>query len=275
MVQMTDTPILLFATAASVGFVHTVLGPDHYLPFVAMSRAGGWSRRKTILVTLLCGLGHVLSSAVLGLIGIAFGVAVFKLQWVERFRGDLAGWLLIAFGLVYFLWGVRRAIRNQPHTHFHAHADGVVHAHEHTHHADHVHVHGLSEPGTQATGQRDGDEGTRGPLQACPEQRRGKLRDEGRRPASVTPWVLFTIFIFGPCEPLIPIVMYAAAKGTTWTVVGVTIVFGVITLATMLAVVLSSSWIVGIAPLRRWQRFGHALAGLAVLACGVAVQAGL
>jgi len=269
---MTDSAVLLYATAASVAFVHTILGPDHYVPFVAMSRAGEWSQRKTVVITLLCGLGHVLSSVVLGLIGIAFGVAMFKLEWIERFRGDLAGWLLIAFGLVYFLWGVRRAIRNQPHTHFHAHADGVIHTHEHTHHADHVHVHlckaRVSEPGAQAMGRPDADEGTRGPLQ-------GRLRDEGRGGASLTPWVLFTIFIFGPCEPLIPIVMYAAAKGTAWTVVGVTVVFSIITITTMLTVVLSSSWAIGIAPLRRWQRFGHALAGLAVLACGVAVQAGL
>ena len=267
---MTDNGVLLYATAASVAFVHTVLGPDHYVPFVAMSRAGAWSRRKTIVITLLCGLGHVLSSAVLGLIGIAFGVAVFKLQWIERFRGDLAGWLLIAFGLVYFLWGVRRAIRNQPHTHFHSHADGVIHAHEHTHHADHVHVHlckaMVSEPGAQATGQ------AAPPLVGGADQSRDR---EGAGRAGITPWVLFTIFIFGPCEPLIPILMYAAAKGTTWTVLGVTIVFSVITIATMLTIVLSSSWAIGIAPLRRWQRFGHALAGLAVLACGVAVQAGL
>jgi sulfite exporter TauE/SafE len=264
---MTDNGVLVYATAASVAFAHTLLGPDHYLPFVAMSRAGGWSRRKTILVTLLCGLGHVLSSAVLGLIGIAFGVAVFKLQWIERFRGDLAGWLLIAFGLVYFLWGVRRAIRNQPHTHFHAHADGIIHTHEHRHDAEHVHVHGLSEPGAQATGH------DRSLTVAALND--ATVTNDVARQSSLTPWVLFTIFIFGPCEPLIPILMYAAAKGTAWTVVGVTIVFGVITIATMLAVVLSSSWAIGIAPLRRWQRFGHALAGFVVLACGVAVQAGL
>jgi len=263
---MTDSVVLLYATAASVAFVHTVLGPDHYLPFVAMSRAGGWSVRKTVVITLLCGLGHVLSSVVLGLIGIAFGVAVFKLEGIERFRGDLAGWLLIAFGLVYFLWGVRRAVRNQPHSHFHAHTDGMIHTHEHMHHADHVHVHdkseprlqrsGPSEPGAQATGHH-------APTPTCDSA------------PSLTPWILFTIFIFGPCEPLIPILMYAAAKGTTWTVVAVTIVFSVITIATMLTVVLSSSWVVGMAPLHRWQRFGHAVAGLVVLACGVAVQAGL
>jgi len=253
---MIDGAVILYATAASVAFVHTVLGPDHYLPFVAMSRAGGWSLRKTVLITLLSGLGHVLSSVVLGLIGIAFGIAVFKLDGIERFRGDLASWLLIAFGLVYFLWGVRRAIRNQPHSHFHAHADGVIHAHEHTHHADHVHVHDVSESAARATGHHAS-------TPTCDSA------------PSLTPWILFTIFIFGPCEPLIPILMYAAAKGTAWTVVGVTIVFGVSTLATMTMMVLSARYVVGLTPLPRLHRFGHAVAGLVVLACGAAVQAGL
>ena len=44
---MNQESTLLLWTAASIGFVHTLLGPDHYLPFVAMSRAGGWSARKT------------------------------------------------------------------------------------------------------------------------------------------------------------------------------------------------------------------------------------
>src|SRR3990170_4613760 len=152
MAHMMDTPILLYATAASIAFVHTLLGPDHYLPFVAMSRAGGWSVRKTIVITLLCGLGHVLSSAVLGLIGIAFGVAMFRLQWIERFRGDLAGWFLLAFGLVYFLWGVRRAMPNHPHPHYRAHADGVLHTHKPPHPAEPVPLPALSEPGAQASG---------------------------------------------------------------------------------------------------------------------------
>ena len=68
---MTDSIIVLCGTAASIGFLHTLLGPDHYLPFVAMSRAGGWSLKKTTVVTVLCGMGHVLSSVVLGFIGIA------------------------------------------------------------------------------------------------------------------------------------------------------------------------------------------------------------
>ena len=74
--------LILIATAASIGFFHTILGPDHYLPFIVMSRSGKWSVKKTMLVTLLCGLGHVLSSILLGVAGIALGVAVFRLEAV-------------------------------------------------------------------------------------------------------------------------------------------------------------------------------------------------
>jgi len=28
---------VLLATAASLGFIHTLIGPDHYLPFIVMS----------------------------------------------------------------------------------------------------------------------------------------------------------------------------------------------------------------------------------------------
>lgn len=60
---------LLVLTAVSIGFVHTVLGPDHYLPFVAMSAARNRTSRKTMLVTAFCGVGHVL-----GFIGIVLGL---------------------------------------------------------------------------------------------------------------------------------------------------------------------------------------------------------
>ena len=66
---MTSELGTLSFAAVSVGFLHCVGGPDHYLPFVAMSRGGLWSLRKTLLVTTLCGIGHVAGSAVLGLLG--------------------------------------------------------------------------------------------------------------------------------------------------------------------------------------------------------------
>ncbi len=42
------------------------------------------------MITLLCGLGHIGSSVVLGLIGVALGLAVNKLEIVESVRGNLA-----------------------------------------------------------------------------------------------------------------------------------------------------------------------------------------
>jgi ABC-type nickel/cobalt efflux system permease component RcnA len=230
----------LVATAAFLGVVHTITGPDHYIPFVAMSRARRWSLKKTIVVTLGCGMGHVLSSVAFGMVGIAAGLAVGRLEALEGKRGGLAGWLLLGFGLTYLAWGVWRAIRNQPHSHAHVHAGGATHEHEHGHTDQHAHAH---------------------------------AEDEGA--ASLTPWVLFAIFVFGPCEPLIPILMYPAAKLSLWGVVLVTLVFAACTLATMSAVVAAGffgssrlSW-TGLA------RYGHAVAGLAIAVCGAAVQLGL
>ena len=124
---------VLVIAAASIAFVHTILGPDHYLPFIMMSWSRKWSGVKTAVITVLCGLGHIGSSVVLGMIGVAMGLAVKRLEVFESVRGNIAAWLLIAFGLVYFVWGLRRAWRNQPHKHSHAHGDIDEHAHTHSH----------------------------------------------------------------------------------------------------------------------------------------------
>ncbi len=229
---------MLSGTAAIVGFVHTIAGPDHYVPFIALSLAGRWSFRKTVLVTLACGIGHVLGSVALGGVGIGVGAALHRLDWTEGIRGNIAGWLLLGFGLAYLAWGVRRAIRRRPHVHWHAHADGLVHAHPHTHQGEHAHVHAA---------------------EAGP---------------SLTPWVLFTIFVFGPCEPLIPLLMYPAALHSVLGVVVVTAVFGVITIATMTIIVALAQRGLWQMPLARLERFSHAAAGFAVASCGAAVTLG-
>ncbi len=237
---MNETSLsILLVTAASLGFVHTLTGPDHYVPFVAMSRIGRWSLSKTMWVTALCGVGHVMSSVVLGLLGIGLGLAVTRLEWFEGWRGNIAGWLLLGFGLAYFVWGVRQAIRNRPHSHLHLHEGGVLHTHDHGHAGQHAHVH-----------------------------------TDAERAASMTPWILFTIFVFGPCEPLIPLLMYPAAKLSAWGVVLVAIVFSVVTIGTMSAIVLATTLGLAKLPLRGMARWGHAVAGLVVTACGAAIQLG-
>ena len=226
----------LLLLAAWLGFLHTLLGPDHYLPFIMMSWAGKWSVVKTAVVTVLCGLGHIVSSVVLGMVGVFLGLVVGKLEFVESFRGNIAAWLLIGFGLVYMAWGLRRAYRRHAHAHRHFHTPRPEHSHTHSHLADHAHVH------------------------------------ESKAAATVTPWALFVIFVFGPCEVLIPVLMYPAAENGLLGVLAVTCVFGIATIGTMLAVVLLSRAGVSFLPMAKAERFTHAIAGATICLCGLAIQ---
>jgi ABC-type nickel/cobalt efflux system permease component RcnA len=201
-----------------------------------MAQARKWSLIKTTWITFLCGIGHVGSSVVLGMIGVAFGAALAKLEIIESFRGDLAAWALTAFGLVYFIWGMRRAVRNKTHTHFHSHGDREEHSHSHGHNKEHIHVH------------------------------------DKEVKANITPWILFTVFVLGPCEPLIPILMYPAAQSSLYGLVMVTVVFSVVTIATMISIVIISSLGVNMLPVKKLERYTHALAGAAIFLCGIAIQ---
>lgn len=230
---MTNELSLLLLTAATVGCMHTILGPDHYIPFIAMSKAGNWSKGKTVWVTILCGIGHVGSTIVLGFVGIAFGYTVLHLNSIESYRGDLAGWLLIIFGLLYTVWGVRRAVLNKPHSHSHIHSDGTMEVHAHDHRNVHKH-------------------------------------DEHHSAMRI--WFLFTIFVFGPCEPLIPILMVPAARGTLSDVVLVCSVFSIVTIGTMLMIVFSALYGLSFVPMKKMEHYSHALGGVAILLCGIAIQ---
>jgi sulfite exporter TauE/SafE len=95
---------------------------------------------------------------------------------------------------------------------------------------------------------------------------------QGEAKASITPWVLFTIFIFGPCEPLIPLIMYPAAKHSDSGMILVAGVFGAVTIATMMTIVGLTTMGLSRLPLGRLERYSHTLAGTAILLCGLAIQ---
>jgi len=227
---------ILTLTALSIGFLHTMLGPDHYIPFIAMAKAGKWSISKTIMVTIFSGIGHVLGSILLGLFGIAIGVALNLVEEIESFRESLAGWALISFGLIYLIWGIRQAARNKKHIHFHKHEDGHPHIHLHNHSKDHVHVH------------------------------------EEEKAANITPWILFTIFIFGPCEALVPILIYPAANIGLWGLAIVILVFALTTILTMLAIVILSIYGINFLPLGKFERYAHVFAGGIIVLSGISIQ---
>lgn len=250
---------MLAGTAATLGLVHTFIGPDHYLPFIVIGRARNWTLRKTLFVSFLAGLGHILSSIVLGFVGIALGIAVAKLEGVESARGGIAAWLLIGFGFAYFVWGMRWAWRGKSHVHphLHDHEDAQIHPHgpdEGPHDPDHEHVHQHAHTHTHELAEHVHPHG------------------EVPRKANITPWVLFTIFVFGPCEPLIPLVMYPAARHSAAGVALVAAAFGLVTIATMLAIIAAASLGASFVRLGKLERYSHALAGLVILISGLAVQ---
>ena len=231
---------VLLGTAIVLGFLHTVLGPDHYVPFVMMARAQRWSLLKTTVVSGLCGIGHVGSSVVIGLVLAVTGMAFTEWHgsrwagWHEA-RGSIAAWLLIGMGAAFLLWGIHSALRGRKHTHAHLHEDSETHAHEHDHTNQHVHVH------------------------------EAKVR-------SLTPWVLFTIFVLGPCEALIPLML------ATWAVTGmggtliVAAAFSVVTILSIIGVVLALMLGLARVHLGRLERWSTALAGLSLGLCGIAIH---
>lgn len=226
----------LVVTAAGLGFFHTLFGPDHYLPFVMISWSRKWSWLKTAWITFLCGVGHIIGSVVLGLLGVTVGIALNKLEIIESFRGSIAAWLLIGFGLVYLVWGLRRAYRNKPHEHKHSHLGQENHTHTHIHHDEHTHIH-----------------------------------DNGSA-ASIAPWTLFIIFAFGPCEVLIPLLMYPAAEIGFFGVALVAALFAVTTVGTMVGAVLVARAGISFVPMAKLQRFTHVIAGATICLCGMAIQ---
>lgn len=241
---MSEGTLLLGATAAFVGFVHALAGPDHYLPFITLARARRWSARRTAGMTLACGSAHVAGSILLASLGVAFGWTLGGLERFDAWRGPLAAWLLIGFGLAYLAWGIRRAVRHRPHSHWHSHADGSIHSHEHAHVGDHAHLH---EPSAARTGLM----------------------------AKITPWALFLIFILGPCEPLIPMLMVPAASRDWIGIVLIAAAFALATLVTMTSVVLAGRAGAASLPAGSWQRWSHAAAGVVIAACGLAIHFGL
>jgi len=220
---------VLILTAISIACLHTVTGPDHYLPFIALSKSKGWSAGKTIGWTVVCGSGHVFSSVLLGLGGATLGWSLSKLGWLESVRGGVAGWFMMLFGIVYGSWGLYQAFRNIAHKHFDVEGENELYVYEHSH-------------GTATT----------------PKER-----------YKVTPWVMFIIFILGPCEPMIPLLYFPAAKNS-WVGMGILIsVYTIVTLATMLTMVLLGYFGIGYIKPGKLERYAHALGGMTIFICGL------
>jgi len=222
---------ILLSAAVSIAVIHTLIGVDHYVPFIALSKANNWTIRKTVYVVLLCGFGHVLGSVILGFAGVALSAGVTSLVDIEDKRGTVAAYVLIAFGLIYTIYGIKKALKNKTHTHTEQDGQTIIHTHLNND-AEHRH-------NTKKTG-------------------------------SVF-WGLFIFFVLGPCEPLIPLLMYPAATMNIFMLVLVTVSFSVITIGVMLLMTLLGIKGFQLLKINRLERYAHALAGSAILLCGLSV----
>ena len=219
---------VLIVSALTLGFVHTLLGPDHYLPFIVISKARKWSTTRTLWITFFSGIGHVGSSVLIGSVGIALGSTLSKLEGIEAFRGELVSWLMFAFGVAYTLYGIYKYIRSSHHAHL--------------------------------------------PTFMMPKEVRKHhhlpISEEEAEKVNITPWIIFLIFVFGPCEVLIPLLMVPAYTHSAAGMALISLVFAIGTITTMLTVVYLGHKGVSLVNFRHQERYVHLLAGVVILISG-------
>lgn len=224
---MATDMMALILSAITISFLHTASGPDHYMPFIVLSRSRNWSFYKTIGLTIICGFGHILSSVVISLIGVALGWQLSKLTWFQDIRGNLSGWALLLFGLIYLVWGIWKVFSNRPHKHFDVYDDSVY---------VYEHRHGSA---------------------VYPQQR-----------VKVTPLILLAIFVMGPSEPLVPLLLYSGMNRSELEIGLIITVFAISTVVTMLVMVLLGLYGFSFFKTNKLERYMHAISGSVVMICG-------
>ncbi|MGE5429043.1 MAG: hypothetical protein ACM3O8_14210 [Methylococcaceae bacterium] len=226
---------VLLLTALSLGFIHTLLGPDHYLPFIVLSRARKWSLAKTLWITALSGFGHIAGSVLLGIAGVALGISLSRLELIEAHRGSLVAWMLIIFGLFYTLYGV---------IHF-------------VHKGHHRHLPKFLLP------------------KSIRKYRHLPITEEEETKADttrLTPWILFLIFVFGPCEVLIPLLIFPAAQHDWIGIFSVATLFGIATISTMLFTVFIGYTGISMIRFKQVERYMHMIAGSVIMLSGIGIR---
>lgn len=101
----------LLTGSAALSFFHALI-PSHWLPILAVSRHENWTAAKTLRITLIIGLAHVLSTIILGLVIAAAGATLS--QFLESFTSWFSPAILIILGIFYLY-------QHYYHHHFHLH----------------------------------------------------------------------------------------------------------------------------------------------------------
>ncbi|MGH7919760.1 MAG: hypothetical protein ACREQM_07425, partial [Candidatus Dormibacteraceae bacterium] len=97
------TGLLLLLAAAAVALLHSVL-PDHWVPLAVVARAERWGPLRTLRVSGLAAVGHVVTSLVLAAVVAIVGLRFQAL--IAGAEGRIVGGLLIVTGLGFLVWGL-------------------------------------------------------------------------------------------------------------------------------------------------------------------------
>jgi hypothetical protein len=226
---VTSTAFLLFLSSCSTAVIHALI-PDHWLPFVLMARAQGWSERRAATLTGLAGVLHVLVTVVAGGLTIVVGSASIH-SLAERSGhslGFVGGFLLAVFGVAY---GIFRHLREAR-----IHAAAGPERVDQSVAGGHVHVH-------------------------------GHLLERWFHGA-LTAGALVLVIGISPCALLVPILFAASAAGLG-AVLAAALGFGLCTIGTMVGVTIVAMRGMRRIELPFFTRYGDLISGALVGAVGL------
>jgi nickel/cobalt transporter (NicO) family protein len=101
----------LLLGSATLSFFHALI-PSHWLPILAVSRREHWTVAKTLRITFIVGMAHVLSTVLLGVAIAAMGMQLDN--WMHTFTKWFSPALLCLLGGYYIY-------QHYYHHHFHLH----------------------------------------------------------------------------------------------------------------------------------------------------------
>jgi len=225
---------LLLGAAAVVAILHSIL-PDHWVPLAVVGRTQRWSLFRVARVSALASAGHVVASVVLAGIIAAIGLQ-FQRQ-LETQQGHIVGAVLILTGVGFLIWGLTG--HSHDHDHGHSHDHETAHAHEESH--------------TQ-TGH------------AAPPRQQTLAR---RLAAIAVPFGVAA----SPDLTILPVALAASAVGRG-AVVGVIVVFALLTMATFIGLTVLAT-LAGYQIKGEWlERHANTITAVVLIAIGVVAYIG-
>ncbi len=233
----------IVATGFVVAFAHAAI-PTHWLPFVLAGRGQRWSKAKTLLVVALCGAGHVLFTAALGILVVWLGIETSK--WI----GDTFAWIAAGALVLLGLYYIARQMSGTGHGHSHFGSDGHDHGHAHDHGHGHSHEHSKHDHAVKTE-----------QINAT-----GTIQKSDR----TVILGLLALLTFSPCEGFLPVYFSGIAYG--W--IGFAVLSAILALATIAGMV-AFTWLPlsGLERLRLGflDRYENGILGAAILFIGAGI----